>query len=126
MATFPSRVRYEYTTDPQTRLQYAHGVWGGINSQGEIEIDFYIEGDKLPTYSERLRDSSGCYTPEETPDENVRTIVRHVHSKIVVNYQTARGLLEWLNEQLEAYDAVEADDNGTGRNFAREEPDVEQ
>ena len=38
---FPARIRYEYEQDPAARLQYAHGVWGGINPQGEIEIDVY-------------------------------------------------------------------------------------
>ena len=28
---FPARIRYEYEQDPAARLQYAHGVWGGIN-----------------------------------------------------------------------------------------------
>ena len=28
---YPSRIRYEYEQDPETRLQYTHGVWGGIN-----------------------------------------------------------------------------------------------
>ena len=45
---FPARIRYEYEQDPAARLQYAHGVWGGINPQGEIEINFYLESDKLP------------------------------------------------------------------------------
>lgn len=39
---YPSRIRYEYEQDPETRLQYTHGVWGGINPQGEIEISFYL------------------------------------------------------------------------------------
>ena len=25
---YPSRIRYEYEQDPETRLQYTHGVWG--------------------------------------------------------------------------------------------------
>ena len=51
---YPSRIRYEYEQDPETRLQYTHGVWGGINPQGEIEISFYLESDKMPPYSERI------------------------------------------------------------------------
>ncbi len=39
----PMRVRYEYEQEPETRLQYAHGVWGGINPQGEVELNFYTE-----------------------------------------------------------------------------------
>ena len=43
---YPSRIRYEYEQDPETRLQYTHGVWGGINPQGEIEISFYLEATR--------------------------------------------------------------------------------
>ena len=42
---YPSRVRYEYSQEPGCRLQYTHGVWGGINPQGEIEVNFYVESD---------------------------------------------------------------------------------
>ena len=60
---YPSRIRYEYEQDPETRLQYTHGVWGGINPQGEIEISFYLESDKMPPYSERIIAASATKSP---------------------------------------------------------------
>lgn len=36
-----AKIHYTYTTVPGVSLQAAHGVWGGINAQGEIEINFY-------------------------------------------------------------------------------------
>ena len=105
---YPARIRYEYEHDPQARLHYAHGVWGGINPQGEIEINFYVEGDKMPSFSERMVAPDGSFGHEMAPGEaDVRTIVRHVHSKVIVNYQTARALLEWLEDKVEALDAEE-------------------
>ncbi len=105
---YPARIRYEYEHDPQARLQYAHGVWGGINPQGEIEINFYVEGDRMPSFSERLIAPDGSFGHEMAPhDENVRTIVRRVHSKVIVSYQTARALLDWLEDKVEALDAEE-------------------
>ena len=50
----PAKIRYKYEMAPEARLQTAHGVWGGINPQGEIEMNFYHESDCLPAYSERL------------------------------------------------------------------------
>ena len=105
---YPARIRYEYVHDPQVRLHYAHGVWGGINPQGEIEINFYVEGDKMPEYSERLIAPDGSFGHEiASGDANVRTIVRQVHSKVVVSYQTARALLDWLEDKIEALDVEE-------------------
>lgn len=64
---YPSRIRYEYEQDPETRLQYTHGVWGGINPQGEIEISFYLESDKMPPYSERIIAPDGSFGHEIAP-----------------------------------------------------------
>ena len=41
----PSKIRYKYEMASEARLQTAHGVWGGINPQGEIEMNFYHESD---------------------------------------------------------------------------------
>jgi len=105
---YPARIRYEYEHAPEARLQYAHGVWGGINPQGEIEINFYVEGDRMPAFSERLIAPDGSFGHEMAPsDDNVRTIVRRVHSKVIVSYQTARALLDWLEDKVDALDAEE-------------------
>jgi hypothetical protein len=115
---FPLRIRYEYEQDARQRPQYAHGVWGGINAQGEVEINFYAESDKLPAFSERLVAPDGSFGHEETPlDENQKVVVRHILSKIIVNYYTARDILEWLEDKVEA---LEAENEGLPYNFEDE------
>ncbi len=105
---FPSRIRYEYEQDPHLRLNFAHGVWGGINPQGEIEVNFYTESDKIPTFSERIIAPDGSLGHEMVPfDDEVRTITRHVHSRIVLNYHTARAVLEWLEDKIDTLDMDE-------------------
>ena len=59
----PSKIRYKYEMASEARLQTAHGVWGGINPQGEIEMNFYHESDCLPAYSERLIAPDGSIGP---------------------------------------------------------------
>lgn len=109
---YPTRIRYEYEQAPESRLHYAHGVWGGINPQGEIEINFYLESDKMPPYSERLVAPDGTFGHEMAPyDDDVRVIVRHIHSKIVMNYHTARAMLEWLEDKIVT---LEAEEEGGG------------
>jgi len=105
---FPGKVRYEYQQDPDTRIQYAHGVWGGINPQGEIEVNFYLESDKMPPYSERLVAPDGSFGHEIAPyDEELRTVTRTVHSRVILNYHTARAVLEWLEDKLDMLDMEE-------------------
>lgn len=110
---YPSRIRYEYEQDPETRLQYTHGVWGGINPQGEIEISFYLESDKMPPYSERIIAPDGSFGHEIAPyNDEERTITRHIHSRVVMNYHTARAMLEWLEDKVAA---LEAEEDGARR-----------
>ena len=102
----PLRIRYEYQQEPGTRINYAHGVLGGINSQGEVEMNFYTESDKLPPYSERIIAPDGSFGHEIAPyDEELKVITRHIHSKVILNYQSARGLLEWLEDQVATIEA---------------------
>ncbi len=102
---FPNRIRYEYEQDANLRLNFAHGVWGGINPQGEIEINFYTESDKIPSFSERIIAPDGSLGHEMVPfDDEVRTITRHVHSRVVLNYHTARAVLEWLEDKIDTLD----------------------
>ena len=103
--TFPLRIRYEYEQTPGITPQYAHGVWGGINSQGEVEINFYTESDKLPPYSERLVAADGSFGHEMSPQENnIKIITRHIHTKVILKYHTARDILDWLAEKVETLD----------------------
>lgn len=102
------RIRYEYEQNPETRLHYTHGVWGGINPQGEIELNFYTESDKLPPYSERIIAPDGSFGHEMAPQEdNLKIVVRRIHSKLILNYHTARAVLEWLQDKVETLENEE-------------------
>ena len=102
-AQLPLRIRYNYEENPKTSLNYAHGVWGGINQQGEIEMNFYLESDAMPEYSERLIEPDGAYGQEECPsDGSVKMITRRIHTRVLFNYHTAKAILECLEERIEA------------------------
>jgi hypothetical protein len=114
----PLRIRYEYAQNPETRIQYAHGVWGGINPQGEIELNFYTESDKLPSYSECIIAPDGSFGHEMLPQDNAAKIVtRCINTKLLLSYHTARSVLEWLQDKVELLENEEEsmvfdDENG--------------
>ncbi|GFM35808.1 hypothetical protein [Desulfovibrio psychrotolerans] len=113
----PARIRYEYEIKPDAALEYAHGVWGGVNPHGEVEMNFYTESDKLPSFSERIISPDGSIGHEIIPAEGEqKAVTRNVHSRIVMNYNTARALYEWLDEKLSALEA-EWEAAGTGPMF---------
>lgn len=106
---YPKKVRYEYDRQPGVTLSYVHGVWGGITPQGEIEMNFYHESDKLPPYSERTIEPDGSLGPEEAPfSEDTRVVCRTISTQMVMSYHTAKAFLEWLQEKV---DSLEMDEN---------------
>ena len=120
----PLRIRYEYEEASGMQPKYAHGVWGGINAQGEIEISFYAESDKLPQYSERIIAPDGSFGHEMTPyDESLKIVTRHILSKIIVNYHTARDIMEWLEDKMQI---LETESEAEGYPFGTDDPDREQ
>ncbi|MDR3358430.1 MAG: hypothetical protein LBN96_06220 [Desulfovibrio sp.] len=103
MSKMPSKIRYSFRLEPKARLQTAHGVWGGVNSQGEIEMNFYYESEALPPFVEQIVEPDGALGSEFIPeDEELREVTRHIHTRVLLSYNTARGVLEWLEEQLDA------------------------
>ena len=97
----PKKIRYKYVMDDSVRMSTAHGVWGGINPQGEIELNFYHESDALPQSTECLVSPDGSLGPENLPEGfEQRDIIRHIHSRVLLNYETARAVLEWLEDRV--------------------------
>ena len=76
----PSRIRFHYDIDKKARLETVHGVWGGINPHGEIEMSFYNESDAIPSTTEQIVAPDGSLGHEVVEeDSDVRHINRHIH-----------------------------------------------
>ena len=119
----PVRSRYEYEKDPNAKGRTAHGVWGGINPQGELELNFYTESDKIPAFSERIVAADGNLGHEMAPfDDSVKFITRHIHSRVILNYHTARAVMEWLEEKIETLE----NEGESMRIFYEGDPEMEQ
>lgn len=110
----PEKIRYIYKMNPEARLQTAHGVWGGINHQGELELNFYHESNALPGTTECLVAPDGSVGPEMLSDADmeVQRITRQIHSRVLLNYDTARVLLEWLEERISYLEMEEGEGPG--------------
>lgn len=113
---FPLKIVYEYELDDACPRVPAHGVWGGVSPQGEIEMNIYSESDKLPPFSERFIHADGSVGEEVSSLEEQKTkvIVRHVHAKVFMNYQTARAIIDWLEEKVQALELEEMSPFSTG------------
>lgn len=107
-----TKYKIRFQRDPKLPLHLAHGVWGGINQQAEIEMNFFSESEDLPDQVERLVMTDGTVVHEEVvgEDPDVRHMTRTVVARLVVSYETARSLVNWLDDQLDLLDELE----GTG------------
>lgn len=100
-AAFPETIQYHYRKADDLPLKVAHGVWGGSNPHGEIEICFYEEGAMPPRLTTQKIGPDGMPGAEMmAADDSGRHIERNIHTRILLNYGTARAVLEWLEERL--------------------------
>ena len=64
-----------------------------------------------PQWSECLVAPDGSLGPEMMDEENleVREVVRRINTRVLLNYNTARAVLEWLEDRVAA---LEMDESG--------------
>ena len=66
-------------------------------------MNFYHESDALPAFSEQLVAPDGSIGHEMTPGEvDAREVNRCIHSRVLLNYHTARAVLDWLEDRVAA------------------------
>ena len=100
---YGENVQYlHYENSPETHARVAHGVWGGINPYGEIEMCFYEESVDPPRLTVQDIGADGVPGPERFAgkDSSERHLKRLIHTRLVVNYNSARAMLAWLEERL--------------------------
>lgn len=100
-AAYANRICYHYATEPDVKMRIAHGVWGGVNPHGEIEMCFYDEAALPPEQAEQQIGADGMPGEERPLQPNdSRQIGRSIHTRILLNYNTARAVLDWLESRL--------------------------
>lgn len=110
MAKLPLKVRYSFAVADEAEPRYAHGVWGGVNPHGEIEMNFYTEADVLPESAVRTVAEDGSISPESPVhlgEEDEKHIERLVHSRLILSPRTARAVLAWLSSKVQTLDLNE-------------------
>ncbi len=97
------KVKCKYIFKDDFNPLYVNGAQGGINSQGEIVINFYLERNALPisqTYG--IEDGKiGGEEIESEPSDLKKSFVRVIENGVVMNYQTAKEIHKWLGSHLE-------------------------
>ena len=85
-------IKVEFKKASDYRIIPVTGAWGGVNPQGEITFDLFVE--KLEIQSVRIRVEPG-HPPMEIAREG-ESHVRESQIGVVVRPDIARSLGEWL------------------------------
>lgn len=102
------KIKCKYIFKDEYNPVYVNGAQGGINLQGEILINFYLERHALPisnTYE--IEDGKLNSTAiESEPTDLSSSFVRVIENGVLMNYQTAKEIHKWLGEQLNQLESL--------------------
>lgn len=100
-----STIKYKYKFDKNYNPKYVNGALGGINPQGEVVINFYLERISIPNSQTYSIDENGLGNIEDMEPKDYNTsFVRFVESGILMDYKTAKEIHRWLGEHLESFE----------------------
>lgn len=87
---------------------YINGAHGGVSPRGEIVANFFVERPPLPLAVSHEITPEGAIGPETTvePSDLKASMVRYVSTGIILNYQSARELHQWLGEKIRELEFV--------------------
>ena len=101
--TFKYIFKYDYNP------VYVNGAQGGITPHGEIIANFYLERPPLPNQLTHATNHDGSISTEVKtvkPDDLNSSLIRYIENGIVLNYQNAKNLHNWLGENIAVLERV--------------------
>lgn len=97
--------KYKYVIPEHLRDLYVNGMWGGVTPRGEIHMHFYNERHAIPKSVtceiDKKGEIKGIVSQEAGGDA-----ARIVQASIVMDYQTAVAMRDWLNDRIGVIDKI--------------------
>lgn len=99
-----SQITFKYIFSDDYNPAFANGVYGGVNSSGQIVANFYFERHALPNAVIHQITSQGTLGKEieRIPKDHPTSMVRFVKSGVVLDMAGAKVICEWLRRQIVA------------------------
>jgi hypothetical protein len=99
----------KYKFDSNYNPTYVNGALGGINPQGEIIANFYLERGPLPksTKFELTGENQLGNVVEHNPEDFQNSLIRYVECGIVLNLNSAKQINKWLSEQISTLESLQ-------------------
>lgn len=99
-------ITFEYKVAPSYSVHAISGAYGGLNPHGEIMMSLFSERKAIPQKETYSVNKHGALSEKPVSDEKKDTIIRYVMFGISMNPKVARSLAEWLNKQVDEYEAM--------------------
>lgn len=96
------KITFKYIFEDDYNPVYINGAFGGINPQGEIVANFYLERIALPNSTTHNIGADGIISEaiKKDPEDLDDSCVRFVQSGIVLNLDTAKQIRDWLDRNI--------------------------
>ncbi len=109
MAQNKPEIKFKYIFNYSYNPVYVNGAHGGVSPRGELIMNFYLERIALPESITHNINQNGTIggEVESEPADLKSSLVRYVENGVVLNYQSARDLHQWLGERLKEMEALE-------------------
>lgn len=102
-----NKYTFDYIFDDDYNPKYVNGAFGGVNPQGEINLNFYLERFALPKAEHVEIDNESDVTKVIRQPEDVdKRFIRFIQCGITMNRDRAQEIYNFLG-QLLSQDAEE-------------------
>lgn len=97
------QIRFKYVFSENYNPVYCNGAFGGVSTQGEIVVNFFMERMPIPNSVTNSINHDGTLGGIVVTDpENFNdTVIRYISTGIVLNLENAKSIHEWLGNQIQ-------------------------
>jgi len=98
-------IKFKYKFRDDYNPVYVNGAYGGITPKGEIIANFFLERHAIPKKETlNIEEDNDTKRVEFEPGDLHDSLVRYVETGIVMNVDTAREIITWLQDKLQMID----------------------
>lgn len=101
-----SRVSFRYVFRDDYNPMYANGAHGGVTTQGEIALNFYVERQPLPHVEIHNISPDGKLSalverePPQPGEHGALNVIRYITTGVLMNKEVARRVYDFIGRQL--------------------------
>lgn len=93
--------KFKYVFEDNYNPKYVNGAFGGVNPQGEINLNFYMERFAIPkTEKLEINEVNTITNITHEPEDVENRFIRFIECGIIMNKERAQEIYEFLGDIL--------------------------